>query len=385
MLNFAYYIMDDADHEHDESIESERNGESGENFVGKRPKFRFTSIVGASEILSEEEIRRETVQLDRITLVQVKQDESRAEWKILRDVCQDMLACLQWLARRRLISNTYICPKCQENCLFQLRGDRKDKYNWKCNPCNFKKSVREGSFFAGSHLSLPTILRLIHLWTLKTKHSDVQDQLCIKQRHTIVDWFAFIREICARKVLDTPQHIGGLHEDTLQGIVVYFDIFNFTHLRDRKQETYWVVLGIESGSDRYFVVPIDSCRPAAIVAVLRQYVELGSILIGRPFEEATDYPIPEELMKFAVDYSITLDLNSDYPTSASSVYDIQETELWKLIRRRYKSKSDLFCEEPTSTSLFQSYIQEALWRRMSSDSEDLFSAMIADIGNYYPV
>ncbi|XP_063957340.1 uncharacterized protein LOC129263642 isoform X1 [Lytechinus pictus] len=368
------------------SIVPEEDQISEGNLIVKHQKPRFTSIVHTSEILSEAEIRREPVHPEPITSIQ--QNESSAKWEILSEVCSDLLTCLQWLAKRRLISNTYICPKCSQNCTFQPRRDRTDKYNWTCNPCNFKKSLREGSFFAGSHLSLPTILQLINLWTLKTRHEVVQDQLCIKQRHTIVDWFAFIREICARKVLDTPHHIGGLHEDTLEGIVVYFDILNFTHLRNRIQETYWVVLGIESGTDRYFVVPIDTCQPAAVALVLRQFIEPGTILIGRPFENvaATNHPVvPEELITFSSDYSVTLDLKADYPHLASSFYDIEETELWKLIRRRYKSKSDLYRKEATSTSLFQSYIQEALWRRMNSDSEDLFSVMIADIGHYYPV
>lgn len=370
----------------DDISEQSEESELGRDLTGKRQKVKFTSIVNTSEILSEEEIRSERYHIEKITLVQVKPNDISSEWKILGDVCQDMLACLQWMARRRLIANSLLCTKCDQNCSFQLRRDRTDKYNWTCKyPCNFKKSIREASFFAGSHLSLPTILQLINLWALKTKQDEVQARLRIKQRHTIVDWYGFIREICARKVLDKPHHIGGVHEDTLEGIVVTFGVFDFAYSKDKEEDTFWVVLGIESGTDRCFVVPVDSYDPKSIVTVLRQYIEPGTILLVlcRPLEwdaDGSTATIPEDFATFAHDYSITLDFNPDF---SSAAYDVEETELWKLIQRRYKSKSDLFKEEPTSASLFQSYIQEAIWRKMHSDNH--FSNIIADIGVYYPV
>ena len=218
------------------------------------------------------------------------------------------------------------------------------------------------------------------------RREEVQSQLCIKQRHTIVDWYAFIREICARKVIDTPRHIGGLYEDTLESKVVAFGVFDFTHSKEQR-EVYWVVLGVESETDRCFMIPVERRDPATIVNVLRKYVEPGTILVllGNPFQTVTEESSqnwPEELLRFAYNYSLTI--STDFSSVVSSLRE-KPTDLWKLLRKQCSkatSKRDLFGEDPTTVSLFQSYVQETIWRRMYSENH--FTNLLADITSYYP-
>ena len=59
-----------------------------------------------------------------------------------------------------------------------------------------KKSIRNNSWFAGSHLSLKQIVKLIYYWVYKLPQSFVEEELRIGSCTTLVDWLSFAREVC---------------------------------------------------------------------------------------------------------------------------------------------------------------------------------------------
>ena len=61
---------------------------------------------------------------------------------------------VNWLARHRLLKNTIQCGVCHGACSLTAYHQHVDGLRWKCRPCNFVKSIRDGSFFAISHLPL---------------------------------------------------------------------------------------------------------------------------------------------------------------------------------------------------------------------------------------
>ncbi|KAL5475438.1 hypothetical protein EMCRGX_G025255 [Ephydatia muelleri] len=72
---------------------------------------------------------------------------------------------------------------------------------WRCprKGCRKVSPLRKGSFFEGSHLPIEVILRLIHMWSVKTPISSA----------TAVDWYNFVRDICEEYFLVHPAVIGG--------------------------------------------------------------------------------------------------------------------------------------------------------------------------------
>ena len=60
--------------------------------------------------------------------------------------------------------------------------------------CRTTQSVRKGSFFEKSNLSLRQIMLVLYFWAIEVSQSIIQSEAKIA-RHTAVDWCQFIREV----------------------------------------------------------------------------------------------------------------------------------------------------------------------------------------------
>ncbi|KAL5488552.1 hypothetical protein EMCRGX_G017506 [Ephydatia muelleri] len=78
--------------------------------------------------------------------------------------------------------------------------------------CRKELALRGGTFFEGSHLSLLSILRIIHLWSTKTPVAKTISEFEVTDQ-SAVDWYNFIRDVCAQYFLDHPKVIGGPGEE----------------------------------------------------------------------------------------------------------------------------------------------------------------------------
>ena len=73
------------------------------------------------------------------------------------------LSILQWLAERRLLTNSFYCPHCSQLCtLCQCFAE--DGCRWRCHMHNYTQSVRQNSFFEGSKVPLDTAIVLLYCW-----------------------------------------------------------------------------------------------------------------------------------------------------------------------------------------------------------------------------
>ncbi len=98
---------------------------------------------------------------------------NRLVYDDIDELCRDDVKLQNWLREDGLIGDfSGICDK----CLYGKLGLRKDKsygrdgYCCRCSnkKCNFKASIREGSWFSRSHLTLKKIVKLTYYWTQKT-------------------------------------------------------------------------------------------------------------------------------------------------------------------------------------------------------------------------
>jgi transposase-like protein len=170
---------------------------------GGRPRSR-TLIVPEAVILSTAQILTE-------------------QW-ILADlfpVLQSDISCIEWLASRRLIHNSFLCPRCNNHGRLNTYKQHVDGHRWMCNQCNVSRSVRYGSFFTKSHLSMRTLVQMIYAW----QKNDLQADIASETRtnvNTIMDWCNFLRDICCCWVDEHAKPIGGITLD-LQPVVVEID------------------------------------------------------------------------------------------------------------------------------------------------------------------
>jgi len=102
-----------------------------------RPRGGRTHVVAPAQLKTNNQIKME-----------------RWTTQTIGDECRDQLGMLQWLAARRLISNTVQCPTCGQPATLYRAATCSDGYTWRCLRCLFHRTIRAGSFFQRSHLPL---------------------------------------------------------------------------------------------------------------------------------------------------------------------------------------------------------------------------------------
>ena len=105
--------------------------------------------------------RAPTTIVDPNTIVRMRQRDDKYNMLSLLPEIADTDASVSWLAERGLIGNTFTCAICQQPCRMNAYAGSADGYRWKCRDCNFRKSIRHGSFFSDSHLSLKQVILMI--------------------------------------------------------------------------------------------------------------------------------------------------------------------------------------------------------------------------------
>ena len=103
------------------------------------------------------------------------------------------------------------------------RADVSDGVSWYCPQCYTRKSIRDGSFFSKSKITLQKWMILLHFWVHQYPVTDAMQEAEVDRR-TAIDVYQWLREICSSSLIHGPQIVlGG------PGIVVQIDESLFRH------------------------------------------------------------------------------------------------------------------------------------------------------------
>ena len=168
----------------------------------------------------------------------------------------DQFPCIQWLAHIGLIASVVECPTHNEPCSLTRAKDRTDGFEWRCrvHPCSLQCSIRHGSFFRNSHLSLPILVDIIYWWSIDVPLHTMASECRLGSPNTGVDWFNFMRDVCMSFGLDQQQQIGG-PDNNGNPKYVEVDESKFMHRkyhRGQWREGNWVLGGVERGTGLCF-------------------------------------------------------------------------------------------------------------------------------------
>ena len=90
----------------------------------------------------------------------------------------------------------------------QPRRDVTDQYSWWCPQCKTRKSIRDGSFFHKSRITLQQWMLLIYLWSREYPVGDVAEEVDVSNRMAI-DVYQWLRDVCSTTLLQQPIILGG--------------------------------------------------------------------------------------------------------------------------------------------------------------------------------
>ena len=129
---------------------------------------------------------------------------------------------IAYLRNKHLLAQSMTCSRCGIPMHEARRRDISDGFRWRCRQCKTSKSIRDGSFFSKSRLSLQKWLLLIYLWARDYPVKDVAQEAEIDRNNAcdIMQWF---REVCSATLIRNGIKLGG------PGKVVQIDESLFRH------------------------------------------------------------------------------------------------------------------------------------------------------------
>lgn len=220
-----------------------------------------------------------------IVNVVMDDDEIKQESWTFSDLIPQMHTnetAMSWLAKHKLISNSVLCPICKSPCTLNRCRERK---LWKCSKHNWTQSVRKESFFENSHLSMATFIWLMYMWSREHIQTEIAHETKVSIP-TIIDLCHLIRELLERfledhptELGDDPPEIGGFDSQTGEPKVVEIDITTFFKSNKKKNmKGHCVLGGIERGSGKCFLVPLEHQNKDALEAAIVRWILPGMVL-----------------------------------------------------------------------------------------------------------
>ena len=122
---------------------------------------------------------------------------------------------ITYLQGKNLLSSTKTCP-CGTVMQLSPRSDVSDGVRFRCPACHKCISLREGSFFSKSRLSLQKWVVLMYWWSRNYPVTDAAREAEVTEA-TACAVYQWLREVCTTKLLQTPVSLGG------PGIIVQID------------------------------------------------------------------------------------------------------------------------------------------------------------------
>lgn len=280
--------------------------------------------------------------------------------------CFDDASVLRWAAQHGLIHNQFLCDECEQAMRLQARhGERYvNGYCWACPRCRGQKSVTCDSFFAGSHLTLIQLIDCIYWWAQQLKQSNACRETGMSVR-AMVDWQNFIRDICCQYLLDHPVMLGG------PGRTVEIDESKFMHRkyhRGRYHEGHWVLGMVERDTNTCMMVAVEDRSAATLLPIIAQHVQPGTRIITDGWQAYNQLPLPHDVVNHRLHF-----VDPNDPTLHTNTVEGS----WALCKAKFRAMHG------TSDALFESHMQEYLWRRIHQNN--VFGNILYWIRHYYPV
>lgn len=274
------------------------------------------------------------------------------------------LEYIKWLQECGLLADKYVCSKCVCEMVLGVKSESSDGYVWRCFKCKTSRSVRCGSWFAKSKLSLKNIVLFTYMWVHKFSHVQVMRETGMSSR-TVVDWYNFCREVCCTLIdsLEVEQ-IGGV------GKVVEIDESLFCKRKynkgKKKKSQQWVFGGVEQGSNKCFLMKVNKRDAATLVPLIKKHVAPGTTIYSDCWK-AYDCLGRQGYKHLKVNHSVTF---KDGDCCTNTVEG-----MWGHVKRMFPK-----CNR--QKGLFDTYLGEFMFRRRY-DCDDLFPVFMQKIAQVY--
>ena len=118
---------------------------------------------------------------------------------------------ISFLMENGLLASNQRCPSCQDPMRICISEDPDgNEGRWRCSKqtCRKEKSLRQGSFFEKSKISLKDLVSIIFLWGKGYSSTQIQEETKITNK-SVNQWLLFAREVLDDFYFEDTTMIGG--------------------------------------------------------------------------------------------------------------------------------------------------------------------------------
>lgn len=249
-----------------------------------------------------------------------------------------------------------LCDHCSEGSLHLVedKSYSKDGVVWRYTNRKFNKkvSVREGSWFSGSHLLLEQIVKLTYYCVYDLPNHFISRELRIGSDHTVVDWPKnFSREVCLS--------ILKLDNDRGPDRTVEIGESKFgkrKYHRSKRADGVWVFGGIERETKKCFCEVVEDRSANTLIPIIKKYILPGTTILSdclKAFSSTESYGYQH----LTVNHSIELK-NKETGACTNTIESI-----WNAVKKSLPKTG-------TVKSLYDSYLIEYCIRKKYLQNTD---------------
>ena len=138
-------------------------------------------------------------------------------------------------------------------------------------------------------------------------------------------------------------------------------------------EQQWFVGGIERGSNRLFIVPVEKRDAATLLPIIQKHIMSGTTVISDLWKSYFRIDeLPESYRHLTVNHSV----NFVDPVTGACTHNIESA--WQKFKHRHKK------EYGTARTLLCEYLSQHLWGKMFA-GEDSLCHLWSQIAKKYPI
>ena len=251
------------------------------------------------------------------------------------------------------------------------RADSQDGVRWRCR-CGKTRSIRDGSFFEKSNLSLGKIVLLVYCWSVDTCMTATSVMVGVSES-TVIDWFNMLRGECHSKLLQLPMDnrmLGG--QDQIVEIDESVMIKRkYSRGAARPHQDHWV-FGMYDRQRKVGVIElVDRQDSPTLEQLIQRYIRPGSIIYSNGLAAYNGLGALGYSHEVVIHADVVVDPNTGVHTKGVEAYCS-------------RAKSKLKACNGSVSEMVPSYFDEFMWREhYGQDHVEAFKNIRLHLAEHY--
>lgn len=276
---------------------------------------------------------------------------------------------INFLRQRNLLKNDHDC--CGEMCSIVGDISLSDGQIFQCKVCNKRYSIRTGSIFTGSKLSLQVLIGILYFFANGSTVTHCSRFLKGKaSRKTIIQWYNYFRDICTEWLRRNPVTFGN-------NATVHIDECCLCTKRKynkgaKRGQDRWLFGIVDNVNHKCFIKFIPNKKRITLIPIIQQCVFPGSTVHS---DEAPMYKVLPNLGYVHK----TVKHKEHLVDPDTGVHTNWIENLWSVLKSVTKSLRG------SQQEMLEGHVDEFIYRFNRKRAGEVFDLMLTDIAAYYPV